>query len=86
MGGINPEEAIIIEIDLLAQKLNTFKRSVTENAIREYSQKVEENHKIEIFEDTFGAWQRSETPAKTVKQVRDIFRKSMERNKQRSRL
>ncbi len=75
------DEAIIKKIGLLAQKLNTSKKSVIENAIREYSQKVEEDHKIDILEQTSGAWQRSESPAKTVKQVRDVFRKSMERHK-----
>jgi hypothetical protein len=75
------DEAIIKKIGLLAQKLNTTKKFIIENAIREYSQKVEEDHKIDILEQTFGAWQRTETPAETVKQVRDVFRKSMERHK-----
>jgi len=44
------DEAIIKKIGLLAQKLNTSKKSVIENAIREYSQKVEEDYKIDILE------------------------------------
>lgn len=75
------DEAVINKIGVLAQKLNTSKKSIIENAIKEYSQKVEKDHKVDILEQTCGAWQRTESPEETVKHVRDVFRKSMERNK-----
>lgn len=75
------DEAVIHKIGILAQKLNTSKKSIIETAIREYSQQIEKDHKIDILEQTCGAWQRTETPAETVKNVKDAFRKSMERNK-----
>lgn len=75
------DEAVINKIGVLAQKLNTSKKSIIENAIKEYSQKVEKDHKVDILEQTCGAWQRTESPEETVKNARDVFRKSMERNK-----
>ncbi len=75
------DESIIKRIGLLAQKLSTTKKSVIENAILVYSEQVETDKKLDILERTFGAWQRDESPDKTVKHVRDTFRKSMERHK-----
>ncbi len=75
------DEAVIKKIGLLAQKLDTTKKSIIENAVRDYSKKIEEEHKIDILEQTLGAWQRTETPEETVKQIRGVFRKSMERHK-----
>jgi predicted transcriptional regulator len=76
------DEAIIKQIGLLAQKLATTKKAIIENAVRDYFKKVETDQDVDILEKTFGAWQRTETPEETVRQIRNEFRKSMERHKQ----
>ena len=75
------DDAVIHKIGFLARKLKTSKKAIIEAAIREYSQKVEKNNKIDILEQTCGAWQRAEKPEETVKQVKNAFRRSMERHK-----
>ena len=72
---LGPVELLTIALPLSSKK------SIIENAIREYSKKIEADQKIDILEQTCGAWQRSETPKETVKQIRNVFRKSMERHK-----
>lgn len=76
------DEAVIKKIGLLAQRLSTTKKEILENAITEYFKKIDSEQNLDILEHTSGAWQRQETPEETIKQIRTIFRGSMERYKQ----
>ncbi len=75
------EESILNRIGLLAKELGTSKKSVIENAILCYSEKVSKEYKIDLFEKTLGAWNRDETTDETVATIRKEFRKSLERYK-----
>ncbi|MBL7178952.1 MAG: ribbon-helix-helix protein, CopG family [Desulfobacterales bacterium] len=75
------DEAVVRRIDLLAKKLGTSKKAVIENAIRHYAQKVDLEHKFDIFAHTLGCWQRDEPAAKTVERIKTAMRRSQERYK-----
>ena len=75
------DEGIIRRVDFLSQKLNTSKKAVIEAAILLYCQKVEEENRIDVLDQTFGSWVREESPEQTVKSVRNKFQKSMERHR-----
>lgn len=76
------DESVINQIGLLARELNTTKKTVIETAIKLYSEQSDLGKKIDVFENTFGAWHRSETPEETVNNASSTFRKSMERHHQ----
>jgi predicted transcriptional regulator len=72
-------ESIVRQIGRLAQKLHTTKKAVIEAAILSYAEKSETEKGVDIWEETLGVWQRGESPAEMVKQVRQDFRESMKR-------
>lgn len=74
------DESVINQIGLLARELNTTKKAVIETAVKLYSEQSDMGRKIDVFENTFGTWHRSETPGETVNNARSTFRKSMERH------
>jgi hypothetical protein len=74
------DEAIIRRIGRMAQELHTTKKAVIEEAILSYAEKAGTKLGLDIFEETLGAWKRPESPAETVKQVRQTFRESMKRH------
>ena len=74
------DESIIKRLNLLSQKLNTSKKAVIEAAILLYCQKIEEENRIDILDQTFGSWVREESPEQTVRSARNKFQKSMERH------
>lgn len=74
------DEAVIRQIGLLARELKTTKKAVIENAVRLYSEQSGLKKKIDVFEQTCGSWDRSESPEETTHQARSVFRKSMERH------
>lgn len=75
------DEAVIRRIGLLARKLGTSKKAVLENAIRYYSEKIEAEQGFDVLTDTFGSWQRDESAAETVQNIKGTMRKSQERYK-----
>ncbi len=74
------DEEIIQKINLIAGELKTTKKSVIENAIRNYAEKIEEDGKIDVLEMTSGAWNREENPEETIKATRNKFNQSMKRH------
>ncbi|WP_446008463.1 ribbon-helix-helix protein, CopG family [Candidatus Electrothrix sp.] len=74
------DEAVIRQIDLLTRELKTSKKAIIESAIRLYSEQSGLRKKVDVFEQTCGSWNRSESPEETVNQARSAFRKSMERH------
>jgi predicted transcriptional regulator len=73
------DESIVRRIGRLAQRLHTTKKAVIEAAILSYAEKSETEKDGDIWEETLGAWKRRESPGESVKQVRQIFQKSMKR-------
>jgi hypothetical protein len=75
------DEAVIRHIDILAKRLGTSKKAVLENAVRYYAEKIEAELGFDVFTHTFGSWRREESPAETVRTIKDTMRKSQERFK-----
>ena len=71
------DEEIIHKIGLIANELKTTKKSVIENAIKEYADKIGKEGKIDIFEKTLGAWNRDETAEETINSIKGAFKQSM---------
>ena len=76
------DESIIQQIGILARELNTSKKAVIEAAIKLYSEQTGVDKKINVFEQTCGAWDRSETPHESILIARSAFNKSMKRHHQ----
>ena len=74
------DEGIIKRVHLLSQKLNTSKKAVIEAAILLYCQRIAEENRIDVLDQTFGSWVREESPEQTVKSARNNFKESMERH------
>lgn len=74
------DESIIRQIGYVAQKLHTTKKAVIEAAILAYAEKTEIGGKVDILEETFGAWKRRGSPEETVKKARKIFHDAMKRH------
>jgi predicted transcriptional regulator len=74
------DESIIRQIGHVAQKLHTTKKAVIEAAILAYAEKTEIGEKVDILEETSGAWNRRGSTGETVKKARKIFRDSMKRH------
>lgn len=74
------DEEIIQKISLIAKELKTTKKSVIENAIKEYADKIGKEGKIDVLELTLGAWSRDETVEETMNPIKNAFKKSMRRH------
>lgn len=74
------DEAVLHKINALAQKLQTTKKSVIENAIEAYAEKINKDEKIDYFEQTLGAWNREESTEETVKTLKDEFNQAQSRH------
>jgi len=74
------DEATIRKIGLLAQKLRTTKKAIIEEAIHTYAEQAEIDSKIDLLQETCGAWARQESAKETVRRVRTAFRQSLERH------
>lgn len=73
------DESVAHLIGSLARDLGKSKKSVIEEAIRAYSAGAVEAQARDVFEETFGAWKRKESPAKTVERAKKAFHESMTR-------
>lgn len=75
------DESIIHKITVLAHALKVSKKKIIEGAIEAYAQKLGKASQASVFEQTFGAWKRDETPQETVERGRKAFRDSMMRRR-----
>ena len=75
------DEAVIQRITSLARRLQTSKKNIVEQAVMTYAAAVDREQGSDVFDQTFGAWDRDESPAETVEKARETFRKSMERHR-----
>ena len=69
------DEAVVQTLDSLAATLRTSKKRIVEDAIRLYSETVEQGP--DSLEAAFGAWRRPESPERLHRQVRAVFGDSM---------
>ena len=74
------DESVIRRIGTLANQLGTTKKAIIEGAIRMYAEKIEKENDFDVLEQTLGAWQRSESPDKTIKRTRKEFRDTIHRH------
>ena len=74
------DESIIRQIGHVAQRLHTTKKAVIEAAVLAYAEKTEIGEKVDILEETFGAWKRPESSGETVQKARKVFRNAMKRH------
>lgn len=74
------DESVVQRITNLSQILGISKKAVVEDAILQYSEKVKKTNNLDVFDQTFGAWKRDESPEETVEKSRETFRRSMQRH------
>jgi hypothetical protein len=76
------DEMVLNKISFLAQKLHISKKKVIEGAVQLYAQNMEAAGKMNVFEQTSGAWKHKEPIDQTAVLAKNAFRKSMERHQQ----
>lgn len=76
---VRVSEAIADRFDSAAKRQGKSKKSIIEEAIQKYVDSVDENGKIDVFEETCGAWKRDEPIEETVRKARSLFAESMNR-------
>ena len=76
------DESIIQQVGILARELNTSKKAIIEAAIKLYSEQTGIAKKMNVFEKTCGAWNRTETPQESIAIARSAFNRSMHRHHQ----
>ena len=73
------DDKILRQINDLASRLRTTKKSVIEKAVELLGKKIQAEEGTDVFDQTCGAWNRDESPAETVSKIRRAFRNSMHR-------
>jgi len=68
------------QIGSLSGRLHTSKKAVLEQAVELLERKVAMEGDTDVFDQTSGAWSRTETPGRSLSTAREAFRKSMERH------
>ncbi len=68
---------MVRRIEALARQLGTTKKTVLEDAIQFYAEKIEKEWNMDVLEQMLGAWQRNESPDETIEQIRETFHHSM---------
>jgi len=76
------DESVIQQVGLLSRKLHTSKKAIIEAAIRQYSEQSGLKKEMDVFENTCGAWNRSEIPQEDILLSRSAFNQAMERHHQ----
>ena len=71
------DEATVQTLESLAVAVRTSKKRIVEEAIRLYSESVEQ--KPDPLDQSFGAWRRSESPDELHRRIRAAFEDSMHR-------
>ena len=75
------DEGVVHRISELSHSLRLPKKQVLERAVMLLADREGDKDAADFLDETFGKWQRKESPATLVTNVRDAFRKSMERHK-----
>lgn len=72
-------ESTAHQLDSLAKRLRKSKKSILEEALQKYADSLDENGKMDVFEETCGIWKRDEPIEETVRKARSLFAESMNR-------
>jgi hypothetical protein len=75
------DESVAERIAGLARQLRVLKKSVIEQAVAAFADKVESDGQGDVLDQTFGAWHRQEPARETARRARAAFRQSMERRR-----
>jgi hypothetical protein len=68
------------ELNRLTRRLGISKKQFLEEAIRLRVSRAGEGAAADVWEETCGAWKRSESPRTTIRRVRRAFEASMQRH------
>ena len=74
------DETVANHIGSLARRLHTSKKNIIERAIELYAAQINREQKFDVFEQTFGAWRRTESAEQLVEVSRKAFKDSMRRH------
>ena len=74
------DESVIVLIDRIAREQKMSKKKIIEAAIENFWQKIHGKKEIDIFQESFGSWERDEPAADTVRRSRQAFNQSMKRH------
>ena len=75
------DTATIQRVGSLAKLLGKSKKTILEDAIRYYSEKVESQRTLDVLSHTFWAWQREESVQETIRRIKETMRRAQERYK-----
>ena len=71
---------LIRKINILAVKKSVSKKSLIEQALRVLISKTDDALDDDIINRSFAAWQRDETPGKTISKTKKAFREGFTRH------
>ena len=74
------DETVVNNIGSLARRLHTSKKNIIERAIELYAAQVNREQEFDVFEQTFGAWRRTESAEQLVEASRKAIRDSIQRH------
>ena len=75
---VRVDESVIHRLDQLMRRLGGTKKALVERAIARYAEEVEsETGELDVFPQTFGAWERTESVIETAQRSRGILSDSL---------
>ncbi len=74
------DESVLALIDRIAREKNLSKKTIVEEAIKNFWQKIHDEKDVDFFQNSFGAWKRDESTEETVRKSRLAFNQSMHRH------
>lgn len=76
----NIDESVIAIINKIAKKENLSKKKIIEKAVFLFWDKINSSKDNNIFENSFGSWNREELIEDTVKESREAFNAGFNRH------
>lgn len=74
------DESVLALIDKIAREKKLSKKTIIEEAIKDFWEKTHNEKEIDLFQSSFGAWKRDESVDETVHRSRKAFNQSMHRH------
>ena len=73
------DEEIVFLLDALSRKHHKSKKRILEEALRGYAEHGSGEPPLDVLKETWGAWNRRESAAATVRKAQSAFRSSLAR-------
>jgi len=73
------DEKVAMLLDALSRKQHKSKKRILEEALRGYAERCGDESPLDVLKETWGAWDRRESAAATVREARSAFRSSLAR-------